>query len=194
MRKTLIQTTCLTAGLTLLFHAAIAQSAALVASKTFEPSILEMAAKPDPANKISPLTVSTKALKTFNRSFAGAADAQWYALDKSYVAYFTWNDKPSHAVLQKNGYLVYSLSYGPEKILPREMRRWIKANYVDYTLTGVTEAHTEDETAWFVHIADEENTKLIRVSDNRRLDELASFSKHPVAKKQRTGRVFIPRH
>lgn len=194
MRKTLIKTACITAGLTLLFNAALAQSATFVTSKTFDPVILENPVKPDPANKISPLSVNAKVLKTFNQSFAGVNDAQWYTMGKSYLAYFSWNDKPSHAILEKNGYLVYSLSYGSEKILPREMRRWIKSNYIDYNLTGVTEAHSEDATAWFVTIADEENTKLIRVSDNRRLDELTSYAQRPGVKKQRTGRVFIPRH
>src|SRR5688572_20206341 len=76
--------------------------------------------------------VGTKVGKSFNEDFKDAVGATWYRLNKNYLVHFISGDMKNNALYQKNGLMVYNISYGQEKNLPKEVRKIVKSVYYDY--------------------------------------------------------------
>ncbi len=136
--------------------------------------------------------VSPKAIKSFNKSFKNTTPS-WYALNKSYLATFDKNGMKSRAVLTKGGYILYTISYGKENNLPKDVRKTIKSNYIDHNIGTVSEVTSAKRTAWVVNLQDDKELVLARVLDDGSLDEMQHFSTvPPQPKTHRRGRVIIP--
>jgi len=141
-----------------------------------------------PVNEVSP-----KALRSFDKSFKDITNPQWYALDKkSFLATFTNTDGRSSRVLfGKNGYMYYTIHYGNEKSLPKEERRLIKSNYVDYTIGRVSEVRVEGQKAWIANLQDDNDLVVVRLT-NGVIDELAHYQTHLKERKHKKSKVIIP--
>jgi len=141
-----------------------------------------------PVNEVSP-----KALRSFDKSFKDITAPQWYALDKrSYLATFTSKDgRSSRALFGKNGYMYYTIHFGNEKSLPKEERRLVKSNYVDYTIGRVSEVSADGQKAWIVNLQDDNDLVVARVT-NGAIDELAHYQTHLKERKHKKSKVIIP--
>jgi len=146
---------------------------------------------PSAARVLSPNEVTTKATRSFDKSFKEATNAKWYAIDKkTYLATFTHKDgRESRALFAKNGYIYYAISFGNEQSLPKEERRNIKSNYVDYNIGRVSEVSALGQKVWVVNLQDADNLVIARSADGA-LDELEHYQTH--AKTTKKGRVIIP--
>ncbi len=122
--------------------------------------------------------VNDKIQNAFDRSFTGATDAKWFALnDKKNVlaVYFDYNGRYSRAAYTKNGYMLYSVIQASEKLLPKENRSVIKSNFVDYDITNVAEVTSIGQTVWIVNLKNGEEIAILRVADGS-YDEIARYT------------------
>ena len=144
------------------------------------------------ASKLTAAEVSPKALKSFNKSFKNTTPT-WYAVNKNYLATFNMNGRNTRALLAKNGYVIYSISYGQESSLPKDVRRTLKSNYIDHRIGSVSEVKAGEHQAWVVNLQDDNELVVARVLEGS-LDELQHFTtKPPQPKKTRRGRIIIPK-
>ncbi len=197
MRKTLSSGIfgCLAASI--LLSTSFAQSAddALASNnfnlKAIEASLLSNANNTPNPNEKATDTITPKVQKSFSKSFKGIENADWYTVDKNYLARFIKDGREYRTLFSKNGYVYYSLANGTEKSLPRDIRHTIKSNYVDYNIGKVTEVNVNNQKAWVVNLQDDENFVIARVLDGG-LDEMASYKTHATYKTNRKGKVIIP--
>lgn len=140
------------------------------------------------------IDANLKLQKSFNRYFTNAANINWYNVKKDYLAEFDNNGRRTRALFGKNGYIHYAITYGNESSLPKDVRRSIRSMYYDFTILSVVEVYTKvmDNTTWLVQLKDEKNMVIARVIDGA-VDEYARFDNEPKVKKQRKGRIVIPK-
>ncbi|MBD0294992.1 MAG: hypothetical protein ICV84_07300 [Flavisolibacter sp.] len=122
----------------------------------------------NPGAMIPKDAVNDKVQHVFNRYFANAKNDQWFWGDKSrkiLSVCFEDNDSISHAVFTKGGSLLYSVAQASEKQLPKEDRKAIKSNFVDYDITNVAEVYAAGETVWIVNLENAENVVILRVAN-----------------------------
>ena len=124
--------------------------------------------------------VPSKVVRSFQLSFKNITP-EWYALGKNYLVKFTMDGQPGHAVFGKNGFMLYSICRGSEKDLPTDVRRLVKSNYIEYTITRVTKARSNDRTGWIVNLQDDKSLVIVKVVD-REMEELEHYQKSGTAK------------
>jgi hypothetical protein len=140
------------------------------------------------------IDANTKLQKSFNKHFKNASNVNWYMVKKDYLAVFDYNGRKTRALFGKNGYNVYSIAYGAEKDLPKDYRKSIKSMYVDADILNAIEVHSGAvrHTTWLTTVKDEEKIVIARIIDGG-VDEFARFETSPKQKKQRKGRIIIPK-
>jgi hypothetical protein len=122
-------------------------------------------------------TAYKRALKDFQKTFAGINDVTWYdATSGGYIARFMQNDVKTIVAYNPKGNWSYTIHYYGEKKLPEDVRGIVKRTYYDYSIFGVSEVHFREQTVYIIYIQDENKFKTIRVYDNE-MDELASYPK-----------------
>ena len=120
--------------------------------------------------------VTKKVSNVFQTDFKGALNPKWYKINKDYLVDFIKDDMKNKALYQKNGYRVYHISYGTESNLPDEVRKIVKSNYVDYTITHAINVHQDNRNIWVVNLEDPKHLVLVRVEDGA-LEEVGSYNK-----------------
>ena len=140
------------------------------------------------------IDANLKLQKSFNRYFKNAENVNWYNLKKDFLVEFENNGRKTRALFGKNGYRHYAITYGAENSLPKDVRRSVKSMYYDFNILNVVEVETPlvDNTVWLVLLKDDKNTVIARVIDGG-VDEYARFINEPKIKKQRKGRIIIPK-
>ncbi len=83
----------------------------------------DMLANPIGDGSLVKARVSEPALISFNNYFPNVTNIKWYRHDKKYLARFVKNGNNTSAIFSVKGNLIYSISYGSEKDLPRVIRR-----------------------------------------------------------------------
>ncbi len=131
---------------------------------------------------LPPVTVTAKSnvskavTKSFEESFKDATNAQWYKVNRRYLADFMMKDQQNRALFQKNGAIIYHLTYGFENNLPDDVRKLVKSNYVDYNITRAINVHQENRNIWVINIEDNKKIILVRVEEGA-LEEVGNYDK-----------------
>jgi hypothetical protein len=108
---------------------------------------------------------AVRATRDFWQRAGEQKDEQWYKSSRGYVAEYEAGPVKGRFVYNLKGDWAYSiLTYG-EKELPEEVRREVRSNYYDYSITWVKEVHEEDAVAYVVHLEDEASWKEVAVQD-----------------------------
>lgn len=168
-----------------------AQNTAMLHPNHIDPETIKTnlnAPKPDPVSNALPLNaVNAKAIRTFNSSFKGATDQQWYQGDENkFLAIFISKDgRNSRALIDKSGYLYYGISYGKEENLTREQRRSLKFKYFDYNITYAFEIVSNDQRIWVIILEDENKIVKARIMEDGSIDELEQYHKNLQGKRPR---------
>ena len=152
------------------------------AESTLEKSLaavsLPTAVRPNdikPGTRIAKDAISDKIQNSFNRSFSNGKNDQWFLINKKvFGVNFDNNGRYSRAAFTKNGAMLYCVMQGSEQHLPKEDRKAIKSNYVDYNITHVAEVTSQGRTVWIANLQDEHNLVVVRVADGT-LDEIANY-------------------
>ncbi|UKJ06165.1 hypothetical protein [Solitalea lacus] len=109
--------------------------------------------------------INQKVSKSFHDLFKSATNVKWVEIDQRFVAKFIMDDQKNQAVFTKNGELVYHLTYGFEKNLPKEIRAQVKSKYFDYSITSAIHVSQEGRSIWLVGLEDSQYLISVRLED-----------------------------
>ena len=124
----------------------------------------------------STATVNKKVSDAFNASFKDAVSPAWYRLDKDYLVKFITGDMNNTALYKRNGALVYQISYGHENDLPKEVRRIVKSNYIDFNIVQAINVKEDNRNIWVVNLEDQTKLIITRVEEGE-LEEVSNLDK-----------------
>jgi len=124
----------------------------------------------------STATVNKKVSDAFNDSFKDAVSATWYRLDKDYLVKFITGDMNNTALYKRNGALIYEISYGHENNLPKEIRRLVKSNYVDFNIVQAINVKEYNRDIWVINLEDDKKLIMARVEEGA-LEEVSNLDK-----------------
>lgn len=122
------------------------------------------------------ITVSTKVLGAFVKSFENATNLNWSKVGKSFLATFTLAGKDRRALYTKKGNMIYSIVYGTEADLPAETRKLVKSVYIDHTIAMAIEISEDSRTIWVVRLEDTSSLIFVRV-ENGEMEETKHYKK-----------------
>ncbi len=131
---------------------------------------------------LSPVTVTTssnvtKAVnRSFNKSFSDAVNTQWYKVNRKYLAEFMMNDQQNRALFQKNGSLIYHITYGFEKDVPADVLQLVKGSYNNYNITRAINVEEDNRNIWVINMETDKKLVLVRVEDGA-LEEVGNYDK-----------------
>lgn len=121
--------------------------------------------------------VNSKVMRSFLRSFNGATEVKWSESNGRYFASFKQAGSLCKALFYGQGGLAFSLRYGTEEELPRDVRKQIKSTYVDFMIGVVTKVDSDDLKAWIVNLTDSDNLIVVSVVDGT-LTEMHHYKTH----------------
>jgi len=121
-------------------------------------------------------SVNKKVSDAFQSSFKNAVNAIWYRLNKDYLVEFITGDMNNRALYKRNGALVYQISYGHENNLPKEVRRLVKSNYIDFNIMQAIHVQENNRDIWVVNLEDDKKLIIARVEDDA-LEEVYNLDK-----------------
>jgi len=124
----------------------------------------------------STASVNKKVSDVFNASFKDAVSPTWYRLNKDYLVRFITGDMNNTALYKKNGALVYQISYGHENNLPKEVRRIVKSNYVDFNIVQAINVKEDNRDIWVVNLEDDTKLIITRIEEGA-LEEVSNLDK-----------------
>jgi hypothetical protein len=108
---------------------------------------------------------AVRATRDFWQRAGEQKDEQWYKSSQGYVAEYAAGPVQGRFVYNLKGDWAYSiLTYG-ERELPEEVRKEVRSNYYDYSVTWVKEVREADAVAYVVHLEDEASWKEVVVQD-----------------------------
>ena len=122
------------------------------------------------------ITINNKIQKHFSRDFAGASAQKWRTAGKNFHCSFFINGLPEWVLFSKRGQLIYNIIFGTEKNLPSEIRKLVKAEYYDYTITRAAEVKQDNRDIWIVNLQDSLTYKIVRIEDGE-MELIQYFSK-----------------
>ena len=129
-----------------------------------------------PVTVTTSANVSKKVLASFQSSFKDAVSPIWYRLNKDYLVEFIVGDMKNRALYQKNGAIVYQISYGHENNLPKEVRRLVKSNYIDFNIVQAINVQEDERNIWVVNLEDNDKFIIVRVEDEA-LEEVSNLDR-----------------
>lgn len=124
----------------------------------------------------STTNVSKKVSDIFKATFPDAQDARWSKLDKDFLVDFITADLNNRVLFHKNGAIVYHIKYGGEQNLPKEIRRLVKSNYVDFTISKAINVLEDKRNIWVVNLEDDKKILVVRVEGGE-LEEVSNLKK-----------------
>jgi hypothetical protein len=114
--------------------------------------------------------------KSFSHYFNDAENPRWYTVNKNYLVKYMIYDEENRALFTKRGSLVYHISYGYEKTLTEDLKRQIKHDYYDYTITRAIKVAQAGRIIWVVNLEDSENLVLLSLEDGE-MEEVERLKK-----------------
>ncbi len=120
--------------------------------------------------------VSQKVTDSFKKDFKDALHPRWYQMDKNYLVKFIMNEQKNNSLYDRNGYLIYHISYGKEKHLPADVISQVKTGYPTYDITTAIHVNQANRSIWVINLESGKNWVLARVEDGQ-LDEVERLRK-----------------
>src|SRR5262249_48506056 len=112
--------------------------------------------------------INSHAYRHFQRLFpAGTSNEYWFSSGDGYQVSFLLAGRHHQAFFDRHGAYRYSLSYYPEKEIPRNPGDLIRAKYPDYRIDVVTEITDGEKTFHLVKIINPARIKTLSVCDGK---------------------------
>jgi hypothetical protein len=129
---------------------------------------IEKAVNPGKDHAADKNAVSPKALKIFTKTYKNVTGENWEKTSEGFTAKFNSAGVRTIIYFNRKGKWEGSLQgYGEEK-MPPEVRKIIKREYYDYSITYVQEAQTIDSDGiptYIVHLEDAKSIIKLRIHD-----------------------------
>ena len=122
------------------------------------------------------IAVNDKVQKSFNKYFVGATKQNWSMIAKDFHSTFYVNGVFNQALLGRKGNLIYTISYGTEKEMPSEVRKIVKSEYYDYTITVAIEIKDNKRDIWIINMTNDNSYLIVKVEDGE-MDRINQFKK-----------------
>ena len=132
-------------------------------------------AAPGSARPVS--IVHAKVMRDFILRYDDVSYATWSTDGKGSTVYFVKDGFHDRAVYDARGKWQYSLLYYDEARMPREVRRTVKREYIDSKITAVEEVQVEAGKAWFVHLDEDTDYKIVKVYMDGEMETVEEFCK-----------------
>ena len=117
----------------------------------------------DPPQQVN--QVSSKVLRSFNKMYGEVPTAKWVRTSTGYAVSFSRTEINTLVHYARNGTRVsWLLSYGEDQLSPA-IRRLVKSSFYDYTITHVSELHSNDAMVYHVLLEDKTTIKTIKISE-----------------------------
>jgi hypothetical protein len=86
------------------------------------------------------------------------------------------NDQKNRALFEKNGALVYHISFGFEDNLPGDVKQLVQDNYGDYYIKRAINVEQGDRNIWVINMENNKKLVIVRVEDGS-LEEVGNYDK-----------------
>ncbi len=131
----------------------------------------------DSVNKMDVKSINVRALKDFKSRYGNIREGIWYTVKSGSVSYFTIDGYTNRAYYDKKGHWVYSLlSYGETK-LDREVRKAVKINYYDQSITFVEEVQTISGLVYVITLEDKSSLKILKINKEGEMEIMQEMVK-----------------
>jgi hypothetical protein len=121
--------------------------------------------------------VLSKVIYTFLNLYGEPKDVLWNLDNNRYQATFGKSGKRCRAYFNTGGAWLYSLIERAEQDLPRNVYRSLKATYIDFAITSVTEHSTPKFHVWVVNLTDKDNLVVVEATRDN-ITELHRYKTH----------------
>lgn len=121
-------------------------------------------------------TVTQKVYSAFEKAFPGAQNLRWYRLDRDYLAKYILKEMDHSTLYKQNGYMVYDISYGFQKHLPKDVEQLVIRNYNDYRIFRAINVRFQGRDVWVIKMENGSKYLTVRVEDNE-IEEVEEFNK-----------------
>ncbi len=138
----------------------------------------DMLANPTNDGSLVEARVSQPALNAFSNFFPNVTNIKWFRVDKMYLVQFVKNENQNKALYDVNGNLNYTICYGTEKDLPRDVRRLVRKEYVgfEYNILQAIEVNEDNRNIWVINLSDDKSLITARV-ENGYIEEVKNYRK-----------------
>ncbi len=120
-------------------------------------------------------TVMAKAAKDFKKSVKYASNERWMeSIDGFVVKYEDKNGIKCRADYDQKGRWIANTRYYAEKDLPKEIRAWVKMDYLDFTINSVQELTFPEHIVYLIQLQNDEKWVHVRICDGE-MDVVKEF-------------------
>jgi hypothetical protein len=118
----------------------------------------------DSVGKMDTKRINVKAIKDFKSRYINIGAGIWYTEKRGSIAYFTRDGYTNRVFYDKNGRWVYSLLFYGESKLDRDVRKAVKINYYDQSITLVEEVQTVSGLVYVITLEDKSSIKILKIN------------------------------
>lgn len=122
-------------------------------------------------------TTNQKALATFNKEFAGAADVTWFNTEESIVAKFSLKDSKVTAHFNKAGELLATSRYITDAELPANVINKLIKRFPNQNIRNIVEYNVEGETTYVISLESDTHWTILKAKGNSALVTLKKLQK-----------------
>lgn len=162
---------------TILSHGAMAQKKTKLDNTKSSTEFVANSAETRPSfGEVFSPTMS-KAIKDFSKSVKLASNQRWFeSTDGFVVKYEDKNGIQCRADYDQKGRWIANTRYYAEKDLPKELRAWVKMDYLDFTINSVQELTFPDHIVYLIQLQNDEKWVHVRICDGE-MDIVKEFDK-----------------
>ncbi len=138
----------------------------------------DMLANPVNDGSLVEARVSQPALNAFANSFQDVTNTKWFRVEDMYMVQFMKNENQHKALYDVKGNLIYTICYGSEKDLPRDVRRLVRKEYVgfEYNILQAIGVNEDNRNIWVINLSDDKSLITARV-ENGYIEEVKNYRK-----------------
>ncbi|WP_276485056.1 hypothetical protein [Paraflavitalea pollutisoli] len=107
--------------------------------------------------------ISIRAVRHFKDTYPKAQDERWYIIQNGFMAKFRVDSTNVRTDYDQHGNWLYTIRYLYEKQLPREVRRIVRSNYLDFIVSSAEEIQVNREFIYLLHIHEGKDWRIVRV-------------------------------
>jgi hypothetical protein len=125
---------------------------------------------------LNAVATNIKVQRSFISYFGENAENNWSMVGKNFRNRFHSNGLLTNALFTKNGWLIYTITYSTEKNLPADVRKIVKREYDDYTITMAIEVKENNRDIWVIKLDNSSEQITVRVEDGE-MEQVQQFEK-----------------
>ena len=108
----------------------------------------------------------SKVLTQFETLFPNAENVNFYSIKKNIGATFKINDLSYRVLFNKKGRLMYKVTHGKETHLPKDIRKLVKREYVEFNITAASLVEEAGRQIWVIILEDDSEYVIARFEDD----------------------------